>query len=397
MNDKITALVVTHDDDNTDRLRTSFSSLAGFDVHVETATFDDCVDKLRTVAADVAVIFLDEQRGGSGTLILEQLKRTRESIFAFAVSGERSAEVIVKAIRAGADELISAMPSTEELLKACVKIGEKRRQGGPVHTGESKVIAIYSPHAGVGTTTLAVNLAASLQARCEHDVALVDLDLQCGETPVFLDYKPLYTILDVCQGISNLDHAFMKGALYSHSSGLNVLSPPFNLEDGEAVGAADVEKIIDTLRAMFPFVVIDTSSYLNEATFVAIEKADAVYVVTDNMVSSVRAVQRVMDTLSRLGVDPIDFQLVLSKSVGRSEISAKDVSEALRKEIRHVLPLDEATAVAAANQGLPLEKVNPRSPLVEAIEGIATVEGGVSTGSGSNRGLFGRFFSEARP
>ena len=397
MNDKITALVVTHDDDKTDRLRTSFSALAGFDVHVETASFNECVDRLKTTAVDVAVIFLDEQRGGAGTLILEQLKGIRENLFAFAVSGERSAEVIVKAIRAGADEFLSTMPSSEELLKACVKVGERRRAGGQIHTGESKIIAVYSPHGGVGTTTLAVNLAAAIRSRSDLEVALVDLDLQCGETPVFLDYKPLYTILDVCQGISNLDHAFMKGALYSHSTGLQVLSPPFNLEDSEAVTAADVEKILDTLRVMFPFVIIDTSSYLNENTFVALERADSVYVVTDNMVSSVRAVQRVMDTASRLGLDPSLFNLVLNKQVPRSEISAKDVSEALRTEIAHVLPLDEAAAVAAANQGQPLARINGRSPLVEAIDKIAVAEAGVAARGQNGKGLFGRFFAEARP
>lgn len=396
MNDKITALIVTHDDDKTDRLRTSFSALAGFDVTVEPASFADCVDKLRTSAADVAIIFLDEQRGGAGTLILEQLKGVRENLFAFAVSSERSAEVIVKAIRAGADELLSTIPSSEELLKACVKIAERRRSAGSRHSGASKIIAVYSPHGGVGTTTLAVNLSTALRARSDQEVALVDLDLQCGETPVFLDYKPLYTILDVCQGISNLDHAFMKGALYTHSSGLQVLSPPFNLEDSEAIGAAEVEKILDTLRVMYPFVVVDTSSYLNETTFVALEKADVVYLVTDNMVSSVRAVQRVMDTVTRLGLNPNAFELVLNKQVPRSEISAKDVSEALRKEISYVLPLDEASAVAAANQGQPLAKINARSPLVEAIEKIAVAEAGVAAG-GQGRGLFGRFFSEARP
>ena len=397
MNEKITAMVVTHDDDKTDRLRTSFASLTGFDVRVESAPFGECVNRLKEIAADVAIVFLDEQRGGSGTLILEQLKRTRENVFAFAVSSERSAEVIVKAIRAGADELLSTMPNSEELLKALVKIAERRRNVSTTGPTDSRVVTVYSPHGGVGVTTMAVNLATSLKSMTDEDVVLVDLDLQCGESPVFLDYKPLYTVLDVCQGITNLDHAFMKGALYTHSSGIHVLSPPFNLEDSEAVSAADIEKIIGTLRTMFGYVVIDTSSYLNETTFVAMEKADSVYLLSDNMVTSVRAVQRTLDTLGRLGVDQTIFRLVLSQTVGRSDITAKDVGEALKAEVSHLLPVDEATAVAAVNQGVPLAKVNARSPLVEAINGIAKLEAGIEGSRDAGRGLFGRFFSEARP
>jgi pilus assembly protein CpaE len=395
VDEKITALIVTQDNDKLDRLRTEFSTISGFNVQVEQASFENCVTKLRDTGADVAVLFLDEQRG-NGCLTLEQLKKTREQIFAFAVSSERSAEVIVKAIRAGADELLSAMPNAEELLKALVRVVERRKR--VVTTGEltSKVIAVHSPHGGVGVTTMAVNLAVAIRRQSGQDVCLVDLDLQYGETPVFLDFKPLYTILDVCQGISNLDASFMKGALYTHSSGIHVLPPPMNLEDSEVITAATFEKILETLRVMFPYVVLDTAAHLSETTLVAIEKADSVYMMTDNMVASVRAVQRSLDTFMRLGIDPAGFQFVLNKPVARSEIKAKDVAEALKFDIGYSFPIDDATCVASANQGVPLHKVNARSPLVEAIGLIAKAEVGEGAPQQSSRGLFGRLFSEAR-
>jgi len=395
VDEKITALVVTQDEDKLDRLRTEFSALSGFNVSVEQASFDTCVNKARECAADVAVLFLDEQRG-NGCLTLEQMKKTREHVFTFAVSSERSAEVIVKAIRAGADELLSAMPNAEELLKALVRVVERRKRH--VSTGEStsKVITVHSAHGGVGVTTLAVNLAVAMRRQSNQDVCLVDLDLQYGETPVFLDFKPLYTMLDVCQGITNLDASFMKGALYQHSSGINVLAPPLNLEDSEAVTAAAFEKILETLRGMFPYIVIDTSAHLSETALVAIERSDSVYMVTDNMVASVRALQRSLDTLMRLGIDPADFHFVLNRPVGRSEIKVKDVAEALKCEIGYSFPVDEATCVAAANQGVPLHKVNQRSPLVDAIANIAKAEVGEAPAQQAGRGIFGRLFSEAR-
>ena len=396
MSEKVTALVVTQNEENAARIRTAFSAVAGFDVTVEAAGFADSADMLRRISADVAVIFLDEQPGGAGALVLEQLKNIRENVFTFAVSSERRAEAVVKAIRAGADELLSAVPGSEELHRACMSLGERRRQAATTHDGESKLIAVYSPHGGVGSTTLAVNLATALHAHTQQGVALVDLDLQSGETPVFLDYRPLYTILDVCHGIDNLDPAFMKGALYAHSDGVHVLSPPFNLEDSEAISASNVEEILDTLGTMFPHVVVDTSSYLNETTFVALEKADSIYLVCDNTVASVRSIQRLLDTMGRLGVNPERFQLVLNRQVPRSEITARDVSEALGKPIAHVLPVDDATAVAAANQGRPLAKINTRSPLVAAINRIAASEAGVAASARRSGGLFGRLFSEAR-
>ena len=115
MNEKITALVVTHDESKMSALREVFGSLPGFEVNVESAKFAECISKLKQSPADVAVVFLEEQPG-SGCVILEDIKKIRENIFAFAISSERSAEVIVKAIRAGADELLSSLPNEEELL-----------------------------------------------------------------------------------------------------------------------------------------------------------------------------------------------------------------------------------------------------------------------------------------
>ena len=396
MSEKIKALVVTQDGGKIEQLRTAFEALPGFEVKAETAEFGDCLSRAGQFAPDAAVVFLDEQPGSAGCLILEQLKKTRENLFVFAVSSERSAELIVKAIRAGADELISTMPNTEELLKAFVRIAERRKQSDGAPSETRRVVTVYSPHGGSGVTTLSVNLAVALRRLSGEEVVLVDLDLQCGETPVFLDFKPLYTILDVCQGIGNLDQAYMAGALYAHPSGVRVLAPPAHLEEGEAVTAADFEKILATLRSMYSFVVIDGGTHLSETTLVAIEKADDVFLMTDNMVASVRAVQRCLDTLTRLGLETDDFQIVLNRPIARSEISTSDIKDALKLEIAHKLPIDEATAIVAANHGKPLDKVNPRSPLVEAIEGIAKSIAGEATRAQQGRGLFGRFFSEAR-
>jgi pilus assembly protein CpaE len=395
VNEKITALVVTHDESKTDSLRGVFGSLPGFEVNVESAKFAECVSKLKQTSADVAVVFLEEQPG-SGCVILEEIKKTRDNVFAFAVSSERSAEVIVKAIRAGADELLSSLPNEEELLKAFVKVVERRRTAGPTVRKRSQVLSVHSPHGGSGVTTIAMNLALEVRRLTNEEVVLVDLDLQGGETPVYLNFQPSYNVLDVCENIDGLDPVLLKGSLHSHPSGLQILAPPTNVEDSEAVGPDHVEKILGLLREMYPYVIIDTSSHLSEATLVCLEQADRVYMVSDNMVPSVRACQRVLDTLDRLGIDFESYKVILNKPQPRSEITAKDMADALKCEVIASLPFDDTTAVIAANQGTPLREVNARSALAESIEDLARKFAEVSESTQGSKGLFGRLFSEAR-
>jgi pilus assembly protein CpaE len=258
-------------------------------------------------------------------------------------------------------------------------------------------VAAYSSHGGAGVTTFITNLAISIKKMGEVRVCLMDLDLQNGDVPVFLNFKHPYSILDLTENAGSLDPTFLQGTLFHHSSGLDILAPPPMLEDGESISARDVSHIIDALKSHFDYILVDTSSALNDITFAVIEKADRCFLLTDNMVPSVRAMQRVANTLDRLGVGHGTLGLVLSRPVEKSDITSQDIRDVVKLDVTYTLPRDDATAIQAANRGVPAYEVNPKSPLVAAIEAIArSVTGVTSASTSKGSGLFGRFFSESR-
>ncbi len=394
--ESIVAVVIGKDRSNQQAMSEVFTSLPGFKVVVESADFANAVQKVETMSADVAVVFLDE-RPDVGCALLARLKQARPGVFTFAISSDRSAELIVKAIRSGADELSSAVPSIQELLPPVIKIADGRRRGaqGPHSVGE--IITAFSPHGGAGVTTFLTNLATTIHRLTDASVCLVDLDLQNGDTPVYLNFKHPYSILDVCEHIENLDPVFLQGTLFHHSSGIEVLPPPPMLEDGESISAQNVADVLNHLKNAFQYVIVDTSSFLNDLTFSVIESAEKVFLLTDNMVPSVRAMQRVVNTLERLGVDMANLQLVLNSPVERSKISTHDITDVVKLEVKYTLPCDSLTAIEAANRGVPLYEINPKSPLVSGITDIGRALTGTNETYDSKGRLFGRFFSDARP
>jgi len=395
--ESIIAVVISNDRPKQDAMGQVFTGLPGIKVVVESADFTAGVQKVQSMSADVAVVFLDD-RPEVGCTLLAKLKQARPDLFTFAISGDRSAELIVKAIRAGADELLSAIPSSEEILAPVVKLMELRRRDRSSGERVSTLISAYSSRGGAGVTTMMVNLATSIRRLSGRDVCLVDLDFQNGDVPVYLNFKHPYSILDITEHIENLDPAFVQGTLYQHASGVHVLAPPPMLEDGESISARDVSQILRTLKTQYEFVLVDTSSFLHDMTFSVIEAAQRCFLVTDNMVPSVRAMQRVVNTLERLGINNEHLFLTVNKPTEKSDISSQDIAEVVKLDVAYTLPRDEATAIQAANRGLSLYETNPKSLLVQAIDDLARSIAGVSSASkGKGSRIFGRFFAESRP
>ena len=102
---------------------------------------------------------------------------------------------------------------------------ERWRVGRPGHTRDGRVIAVLAPSGGSGSSTLAVNLAASL-AKTHKTCALIDLKLYSGDLAVLLDLKPNHTLADLCLNVDRIDPLFFQHILVHHQSGIDLSGRP---------------------------------------------------------------------------------------------------------------------------------------------------------------------------
>ena len=89
---------------------------------------------------------------------------------------------------------------------------------------DSKAIAVYSPKGGIGTSTIAANLAVALQQKY-GDVALMDADLQFGDILVHLNTRAHRTMIDLIHE-EGFDLELLDEVLLPHNSGLKMLLAP---------------------------------------------------------------------------------------------------------------------------------------------------------------------------
>jgi pilus assembly protein CpaE len=207
---------------------------------------------------------------------------------------------------------------------------------------------------GVGTTTLSVNCAVDLARLGGRPTVIVDLKPGIGEVGLFLGVRPRYTMLDAIDNLHRLDSGFLAELVAKHKSGLDILagSEQFDrpgVNDGQAV-----DEVVRMLAAQYDFVIIDAGTQLTAATTPALYAADAICVVANPDVASVRNTQRLLDRIRQLGPSRDRVRVLLNRAAEPYPIPPAQIEAALGHPIHQRFPSDYRTVAMALNSGVPL-------------------------------------------
>jgi pilus assembly protein CpaE len=242
------------------------------------------------------------------------------------------------------------------------------------------VFAVYSQKGGLGTSTVAVNLAHGLaRNNPEARVAIADFVVSGGDVGVMLDLRPAYDIGDLVAKVRRIDADLLYSVLTPSSAGVWVLPSGDKPEAVEAVDGPAASAIIQQLRSHFAFVIIDCEHHLSERTLAALDAADRILLVTQLNVAALRSTQRTMAQFGRLGLVDERVSVVVNRHEGGGAISIKDAAELLERDAFVKLPNDWRVASAAIDTGKPVVEYASNSALARALVGMAGRLGGSAT------------------
>ncbi len=319
---------------------------------------------------DVAIINLDSDDQKSLALI-ETLTRKYPACSVIAVSARSDGQLILAAMRSGAREFLNSPVQIEELVGALDRVSSSRTGSGKSSKSGS-VISVAGASGGVGTTSIAVNLACALASNPENNVVLVDLDLSLGDADVFLDMIPDYTLLDVAQNISRLDLALLRKSLTKHDSGVYLLPRPVQLEDAETISGADFKKVIGLLKASFSHLVIDLSKAYSSLDLTALQASQHILLLTQLDLPCLRNVVRLMTSLDVYEGVTDKVRIIVNRTgLDKSHISAAKAEETIDRDIFWRIPNDYSSVSESRNNGVPLLEQCPKAAITAAIAELA--------------------------
>ena len=287
----------------------------------------------------------------------------------FALVHERSPVLMRRILRAGADELLFLPLDAGDATRALLKISETRRRAERQTGGV--IVSLVSTVGGVGVTSLGGNLALALRYTLNKRVAVVDLDLQTGGMGVLLNLEPEHTIMQLCEGDRKLDSIQLESSLTKHPSGIYLLAAPKRIEDSELVSDKTIGAVLDLMRQLFDFVVVDCGGYIDENAVAAWERSDHLFYLLDQSIAAARCAWRFVDLFSRLGLSGVEPNFMLSKFVHNHPISEEQITHTLGRPIYAKIPRDEKVLERMQLRAQDLWQVGSGSPLARAVEELA--------------------------
>jgi len=350
--------------------------------------------RLTTLADDAVpdVLVVDQPRAEEGDLDqLERLGHLFPQMAFIVLSGDLSQEFLLRAMRAGVREVLPASPQPAAMTQALDRIAEKLgNQGG----ANGKVLAFISCKGGSGSTFLATNLAYALSAGGTKRVALIDMNLQFGDASLFVsDIKPLATLSDVATQIHRLDPSFLASSMVSVTPNYSVLAAPSDPAHASDVKPEHIDAIVKLARRQYDFIVLDVGRSLDPVSIRALDHADTIYPVLQMTLPYIRDGKRLLTVFRNLDYGKDKVELIVNRHDKNSDIRLKDLEEAFDTPILRTMPNHYDAAAKSVNQGVPITRLVPESPLSVALHDMARDLAGVAApqqATGLMSRLFGR-------
>jgi pilus assembly protein CpaE len=245
---------------------------------------------------------------------------------------------------------------------------------------------------GVGFSSIAANLASALRYQLDKRDALLDLDLQSGALAALLNLEPEFTIMPLCRLEKKLDSIQLEAALTKHSSGVYLLAAPKRIEEGELVSDTTVGAVIDHMRGMFDFVIVDCGHHLDENSVAAWERSNSLIYVLNQSVTSVRSAWRFIDLFERLNL-AVEPRYALNRYQPNHGITQKQLENTLGRPMYVNIPRDAKSMELAELSGKDLWQVAAGSALVDGFEALACRIANVEAVAGHDRPFMSRLFS----
>lgn len=248
-------------------------------------------------------------------------------------------DFLIKLMRLGINEIITKF-NIKNCLDTIHRI-EQKLSSQAKSTNSNHALAFMSAKGGDGSTSVAAFLAKALATNTNYKVLLIDLALPFGDLDLFVfKGKIQFDITDLLSSIDRLDESLIKSMVNEISENFHLLPSPDSFDKTMSINADNLSTLINLLKNIYDFILIDTGSTINPIVSEVLKIADHIYIVNKVDLLSMRQTNRLLEFCETLDIQQTDISVVLNHVNNKNIITVKDVEKAIKKKVSYMIPIE---------------------------------------------------------
>ncbi len=382
--DKIRVMIVDDIVDTRDQLEKLLFFEKDIEVIAKASNGREAVALAKQLRPDVVLMDIN-MPDMDGIAATEAIMTQDPTIQVIIMSVQGETDYLRRAMLAGAREFLTKPISADDLYKSIRHVhrlaatrpravAASSDTGGGASGGssnEGQIIAVFSPKGGVGTSSIAANLAVALRQMTNKKVALIDANVIFGDLSVILNLRSDKTIIDIATRIDDMDRELLNDVMATHTSQVKVLLAPPDPQRGELVTSDHIRAILDLTRREFDYVVVDTPASFQDRSLAVLDMANRIVTLMTLEMHCIRNIKLFLEVADLLEYPHEKVMLVLNKASNRTGIRAEDVEKNIQRKVTLQIGDAGQDMTFSINQGVPLVIGKPSHQVVRDVANLA--------------------------
>lgn len=371
----LTALLIAEDRELAARATAAMAETREFEILSDLRSYpQEQTLEMRLRQIQPAVVLVDLATNfETAAALIRFVSKVEPPVRVIGLHWENNPDVLIRSLRAGASEFLSAPFDTEAQKEAAGRIRRLMEPEARPPQEFGKLVVWSSAKPGSGASTLATQCAFSLKRLTGKRVLLMDMDLFSGSIAFSLKLNPTYSLLDALERSDQLDPALWS-ALTVSAYGVDVLPAPDHAAS-EDFEFSRVHEVFEYARMLYDWIVVDLPTVFYRTSLFAFSEADQAYLVSTSELPSLHLARRAVAMLNQLGYGKDRFQMIVNRLNRKADISIADMQKIFTCPVYASLPNDYHSLhkVVARAEALP-----PDCELGRSIEHIASKLAGMA-------------------
>jgi pilus assembly protein CpaE len=329
--------------------------------------YPNAIDLVRTLRAHAPeMVFLSVESIDKAQEVVKLLNAEAENIQVIAIHSRVDAELLRQSMRAGVRDFLAEPFERKAILEAVVTVKALIERNPPAPDTTGQIFAFLPSKAGVGTSTIALNVSAALARRPNTHVLLSDFDLNSGMMRFMLKLKNEYSVIDAVENALRVDEHLWP-QLVTSIDALDVLHAG-RVNPSLRVEAAQIRALIDFARRNYQALCFDLSGNLERYSLEIMQDCKRILMVCTQEISSLHLAREKIAFLRTFDLDS-RVSVILNRSLKKAVISKEQVEQLLGMPVLATFPNDYLRVNRSLTEG---KWVDPDSDLGKAFVAFAT-------------------------